>query len=193
MSKATHDGNCQICGRHQKLPGGVLAKHGYTVRFSYFEGTCPGSNELPYEQSCELLPPMIENVTQQIADVNARADAIQATTDKVHVQEYVPATWETRRSSYTNRVLELNELTHVDRLRVRWFGLKGKEQEASIYNDKTPYPATDAQKLAAAISYLNGVAAQRVRARVKQLEQYREWAKERVAKWKLTPLSPRRG
>ena len=40
--KATHDGECQLCGRMQKLPDGRLAKHGYTTRWGFFQGVCPG-------------------------------------------------------------------------------------------------------------------------------------------------------
>ena len=54
-SKATHIGECQICGSHQKLPGGVMAKHGYTTRFNFFEGVCPGSDHEPYELSCDRI------------------------------------------------------------------------------------------------------------------------------------------
>jgi len=50
MKKATHTGTCQVCGREQALPGGMLAKHGYTVDDGYFRGTCPGSTYAPLEQ-----------------------------------------------------------------------------------------------------------------------------------------------
>ena len=51
MTKATHNGTCQICGNEQAVTAkGYIAKHGYTVEFGYFEGTCPGSGELPLEK-----------------------------------------------------------------------------------------------------------------------------------------------
>ena len=53
--KATHFGECQVCGNRQKLPYGLLAKHGYTKGYGFFEGTCTGSDELPFEQSCDLV------------------------------------------------------------------------------------------------------------------------------------------
>jgi hypothetical protein len=48
--KATHQGTCQCCGRLQKLPGGFLSKHGYTVDWGYFNGVCGGAHHLPLEQ-----------------------------------------------------------------------------------------------------------------------------------------------
>lgn len=53
--KSTHIGTCQICNAAQKLPGGRLASHGYTVRWGFFAGVCSGSNQLPLEQSCDYL------------------------------------------------------------------------------------------------------------------------------------------
>lgn len=63
-NKATHSGHCQLCGRLQKLPDGVLAKHGYTKEWGFFDGTCPGSGFLPYEVSCDQVKARIP----QIAD-----------------------------------------------------------------------------------------------------------------------------
>lgn len=49
MKSATHNGTCQICGRHQAFAKYVIAKHGYTVEHGYFQGTCPGSGHQPLE------------------------------------------------------------------------------------------------------------------------------------------------
>jgi hypothetical protein len=49
-NKATHYGTCQLCGSFQKLPGGVLADHGYNVSWGSFVGTCHGSRRAPFEQ-----------------------------------------------------------------------------------------------------------------------------------------------
>lgn len=52
MTKATHNGTCQACGRSQAISRktGNLAKHGYTVDYGYFSGTCSGSGRRPLEQ-----------------------------------------------------------------------------------------------------------------------------------------------
>lgn len=47
--KATHYGTCSFCGSLQKLPNGKLAKHGYDVRFGFFNAVCRGSGRAPFE------------------------------------------------------------------------------------------------------------------------------------------------
>lgn len=49
MSKATHNGTCQACGRSQAYTTGGVAKHGYTTESGYFSGTCSGSDRAPLE------------------------------------------------------------------------------------------------------------------------------------------------
>lgn len=55
--KATHVGECQVCGSVQKLPGGTLALHGYRVAHrghgGFFVGNCLGSYYPPMEVSKE--------------------------------------------------------------------------------------------------------------------------------------------
>lgn len=58
--RATHKGTCQVCHREQLLPGGRLAKHGYSVDYGCFNGVCFGAGHLPLEQSCELVKKDIE-------------------------------------------------------------------------------------------------------------------------------------
>jgi hypothetical protein len=71
--KATHDGNCQICGRLQRLPGGLLAAHGYTVEWGFFSGTCPGSHATPFQVSTHLIEAAI--ACQETAIDSLKADA----------------------------------------------------------------------------------------------------------------------
>jgi len=65
---ATHYGSCQLCGSLQKAPGGYLAKHGYDVKYGFFNGVCRGSNELPYEVSCDLLVSVLASIKISIAN-----------------------------------------------------------------------------------------------------------------------------
>ena len=53
--KSEFFGTCQVCGREQKLPNGILSTHGYTVEWNMFTGECFGSKELPFEQSTDLI------------------------------------------------------------------------------------------------------------------------------------------
>jgi hypothetical protein len=53
MTKTTHThrGTCQACGHVQAVDNvsGLVAKHGYTVTWGYFNGTCQGSGKRPAE------------------------------------------------------------------------------------------------------------------------------------------------
>jgi len=48
---STHTGTCQACGRRQAVhvKTGMIAKHGYTTEYGFFNGTCGGSDHLPLE------------------------------------------------------------------------------------------------------------------------------------------------
>src|SRR6185369_7276388 len=78
MDKATHSGSCQICGRVQKLPGDVLSKHGYTTRWGFFSGTCPGSGYRPFEVAFDRIQLSIDNVKAQIAGIEREIVAMNA-------------------------------------------------------------------------------------------------------------------
>lgn len=66
MTKHTHKGTCQVCGYVQAVNNktGRLAKHGYSVEWGYFSGTCAGSDETPLEISSELTESTIENLNR---------------------------------------------------------------------------------------------------------------------------------
>ena len=77
--KATHNGTCQACGRTQAVNTrhGLLAKHGYTVDWGYFNGVCYGADHLPMEhddsvmlRTCSQLEEMALNLeTITAADI----------------------------------------------------------------------------------------------------------------------------
>jgi len=50
---------CQWCGRLQQAKNGRLAHHGYTKEYGYFNGTCRGARELPFEIDREVKAKLI--------------------------------------------------------------------------------------------------------------------------------------
>ena len=67
MTKATHNGTCQVCGRtHAHRPNG-LAQHGYTVDYGYFQGVCHGSQNAPIETSTEILDATVARLRRDAA------------------------------------------------------------------------------------------------------------------------------
>ena len=92
--KATHQGECQICGNVQKLPHGVLSLHGYTVDYGWFNGTCSGAKGKPYETSCDLIQAAIDSTKESIVSYAALAEELAVTTDYVWVSVYYRASSE---------------------------------------------------------------------------------------------------
>ena len=76
--RATHKGECQVCGRTQKLPREILAKHGYTVDWGFFNGTCWGAGYLPLERDNSLLAKAIEWAEAQHTAISEKITTLLA-------------------------------------------------------------------------------------------------------------------
>jgi hypothetical protein len=88
MTTATHNGTCQACGRVQAIrANGLLAKHGYTTEYGFFNGTCSGSDHPPLELQTG-------HNEQVVIRLREWADAQQAKAEgeilQVPVTKYVP-------------------------------------------------------------------------------------------------------
>lgn len=66
-NKATHRGTCQACGRLQCVPSNLLAKHGYTVDWGFFNGVCTGSDRKPLEVEKTLTESIIKQLRETVA------------------------------------------------------------------------------------------------------------------------------
>lgn len=80
MQAATHTGTCQVCGARQMLPYGVLAKHGYKVKFNIFVGVCPGADRKPLEQERSLADQVAHDLRTQADEDDLLAKAVRAGT-----------------------------------------------------------------------------------------------------------------
>jgi hypothetical protein len=181
---ATHNGQCQLCGREQKLPNGRLSLHGYAVKWSEFIGTCPGSKHLPYEQSCNLIAEAIERVTHTITRLNDLAVEAAAETGFVWVHEYVKAVGTSRRhytpSHYVWRKLPVAEV--VVGYQTTWTGLDGKRASTHTYNSYTD----DADF----VRFFNGKRSEAFLRDAASHTSYLNWLNKRLAGWKLQDLKP---
>lgn len=81
--KATHYGTCQICGRKQKAPHSLMAKHGYTVDGGYFNGTCFGSDEKPFELDRSVLGREMVRLSKNIENRKIHLDKVKEGTEPV--------------------------------------------------------------------------------------------------------------
>jgi hypothetical protein len=88
MTTATHNGTCQACGRQHavNVKSGKLAKHGYTVDWGFFNGTCSGSDHLPLEKDTSLNVAIIEQLTKQAAqlDIDAEGEILKVAVEVGH-------------------------------------------------------------------------------------------------------------
>jgi hypothetical protein len=73
--RATHQGHCQACGRIQRLPLGILAKHGYTVDWGFFNGVCCGSDRKPLESDKSVSESIIKALRTVVAPKAQRVAA----------------------------------------------------------------------------------------------------------------------
>lgn len=73
---STHTGICQACGRRQAVHvnSGLIAKHGYTTEYGYFNGTCGGSDKLPLELDTKVNVAIIASIYKWAAEQEAKAD-----------------------------------------------------------------------------------------------------------------------
>ncbi len=66
---------CQICGRPIKAQKGLIAHHGYKRPGDGWQtASCAGARFLPYEVSCDRLPPTIAYIKEHIARVEERLE-----------------------------------------------------------------------------------------------------------------------
>lgn len=106
MNASTHTGTCQACGRRQAvhINTGMIAKHGYTTEYGFFNGTCGGSDELPLELDTAV---NIGTVAAMIKFAEKNEAAAEADITKVLV-EFGPYI-------YDNRGRRTRETKFVDR------------------------------------------------------------------------------
>lgn len=164
--KATHSGTCQLCGREQKLPGGRLSLHGYTTRWGFFSGVCPGSTWLPFEVSADRIAIAIEANGQYIARLEVKeAEALANPGPEVMRRDYnqkgKPFVKKTLKLDGTRTALHMQYSVMTD---AELVGKFNKEYAASFRNLIT------------------------------QVTEHTEWLRERLASWKpgtLKEVGPR--
>jgi hypothetical protein len=186
MAKATHSGTCQVCGRIQKLPGGMLSKHGYTKQWGFFNGTCWGADALPFEQGIYLIEQSIAMATEQRnknAAASERYKAGELSDDgKAWFHSYKPATFRDRGGYFweTLVVLPVDE-----KMRGRFMSVKdGKNNPI----DGLSYTVETVDE---ARVFLNSNYAEHVLDKsVAELNRYIDWQKARIANWKPSALIP---
>lgn len=205
--KATHSGTCQICGSRQLLPSGNLSKHGYTVRWGFFEGVCHGAHRLPFEQSTDAIADAIVAVERDIAATEAEIAEIEELTSAINdgtnvwVQIYDTGRYTTgyrwvkarlhdlvTDNSYGCKHSKCQYTTHA-----KFFHFHSRNEESPLTEQINAYSAAfELHTLADWARHLNRKYAKSVLAKANAgRREWLAWQRKRVAEWTPQPLTPR--
>jgi hypothetical protein len=202
--KAEFFGECQCCGRRQKLPGGRLSLHGYTVQWNFFQGVCPGANFLPFEQDKKQAERQIAQVDKDIADLLAEIKSLQEKPlegGKAWKHEYFSSNNKYLKSGYRWVQVEVKIETreHND---YKWNELKYLRSKKSSNYDSEPgwywwdIYGDESREIKEngltdkALIMLNKGYVDHLFKRIKQLNDYIAWQRKRCAEWKPRDLKP---
>jgi hypothetical protein len=183
--KATHKGTCQVCGRQQMLPNDRLSKHGYTVEFGWFEGTCQGAGHLPYELSCDLVKESVVWAEDRMTDLDDSKIGVRKWTSESEVKAFVYLDYRQSRygSGYRMMVGRIEERPDPwNRMR---FGLVLTDDYGKEFFEipNNGYCKT-ADEL---VQYLIDAEIRRIDRQIKRANKYRQIQQKRVDEWVARP------
>lgn len=186
-NKATHTGTCQACGHNQKLPAGKLSKHGYDVKWHFFNGVCFGAGHLPFEVSTDLVERCIANAQQKLKDT--RKEIATLNQDATEARCWVSVSRKIKfgygRSTWEQVDIYERTVTYSGGEYVEYYGFTGdKLVRIQRYGQEDATPLMAATK---ANKYYADVV---LKPRASLLNDYIKWQQERVANWKPSELKP---
>lgn len=213
--KHTHTGHCQLCDHVHAINvvRPIIAKHGYTKRWGFFQGTCPGSDHKPYELSADLLPAQIEvckNAIRSLRQQQKETDAY-ATTDptyaRLEISRDLPGArqWGSDRREriavwgrYTIESTDADGYERVAFIVGNPPTFKNGETVAIVSSDelnrksgvRQDYEFQGSKPQAFASQWRKDHIASLDR-EIKQWSDYKAWLTERQLKWTLQPLTPK--
>ncbi len=192
---ATHQGQCQVCGRLQMLPGGLLSKHGYNVKWGFFNGVCWGAGHLPFELSKDLIEDAIARATAQRNGLIEDAASLRSnlTPASAWVYEYVGS-----RTRYGESHV-WREISR-DQFEVTEFSVSypaSKDSQSHSNKNGRVSESRYGESLDQIMVKHNSYRASILDGIIKELAQYVAWQKARIEKWaphpeKLVPVEPKK-
>lgn len=202
--KATHYGECQCCGSRQKLPGGKLSLHGYTVNkshgYAFFNGVCVGAGELPFERSCDLIKGFIAQTERQKNFLKTRVEELrQPTTDntKVWLYLYVRGSYAVRgyyawfevAMTMENQTFEQGTPGEFTIARFSYESPVG-ETQGKIVELRETYHYSYPKSIAELAANANEKYARSLETDIERAQRYIDWQTHRVNTWTEKPLTP---
>ena len=183
-SKAIHRGHCQVCGACQKLPGDVLAKHGYTTRCGFFEGVCLGSGHLPFEQDTTLIEDAIFRARVKAETLRAEAERTRSQGDPADCWYHAYFAGNRRgESGYRWIKTKIDTPTDARVPRLSYWH-PGDSRPARW--EQAGYYGTGAAEVAA--RYFNGLFADDLERQAQNVDTYIAWQEGRIRDWTPQPL-----
>jgi len=163
--KATHKGECQLCGKRQLLPNNRLSLHGYAVKWKMFNGQCNGSQDLPYELSCDRIKqelPRVEAKIQNGLDTIASVNSLNGSIGFCKQ-------WSKEARTYYWAQIDYKDIPEIEKSRQRLYGepkelaTKGNAQYVKEF----------------------------LKPSLIQLGQYKSWCVDRIENWAVKKLEIR--
>lgn len=178
--KATHLGSCQVCGAVQKLPEGVLAKHGYTTKWGCFDGVCTGSGYRPFEEAYDRIQLAVDHAKETVVACQKQIETLNGpiTSNKAPFEDY-DSTRLFGGYYETEVTVTLDEKGYI------WL--------QDVYRQDRKHPGLRYSlhgSVEEVIRKLNGQRVQRIGKRVAELERYIVWQERRIREWKPGELQP---
>jgi len=186
--KATNKGTCQCCGAIQKLPNGKLSKHGYTVDWGMFSGTCQGAGELPFEQSTDLIEKFINQSKFHITKLNEEIEktALLVDADAVWFNRYVPATY----SYKSHYVWEKRGIILEKGINYSHWKWERLETDTKDVNRGSVGIGNGESLIEDAVKYENAKYIKSLKNKIDGVSKYIQWQEGRIVDWKEEPLKP---
>ena len=142
--KATHYGECQICGRKMKAPYGELSNHGYTIENGYFNGSCHGSHELPFEKDRSVLGNVIEDYSKFIDNKEQYMQDVAIGKQKYKVPVHVQVGYSSPKKIWVDFVSVRNESYAWDEDKTfEVFLINPKEIQGELWRFNRKYSLND--------------------------------------------------
>lgn len=187
--KATHKGHCQVCDHVQMLPGGRLAKHGYTKRWGFFSGTCFGSGNLPFEQDKTLIDHAIDRAISRRHAIQHEINVLKETiSTKAWMYLYFLSKGKIA-GYYRWQQVELQEVRDQWGVDIRYMDPADKEEVSLRTIAGLPFEAKSDAKVAA--GHFNGKYVINLEKQLENIGDYIKWQQSRIANWIEKPLIPR--
>lgn len=190
-NKATHIGHCQACNSIQKLPAGVLSKHGYEVAgYGFFNGICFGAGHKPLEQDKSIVEKSIEWAQEQITRMEANVEKWSKPTGEhfAWLHEYVQAKRRGERSRYRWIYTPVGRYSIVlgeDRqlFTTNFAIVDGKVEDLMRYS-------IYAKSTAEIVAQLNAKYVEDLKRGIQEVQRYIKDQQERIRIWHAKPLEP---